>query len=148
MQDQLQQTAHANGINLNDNSVKSWMRSIVNGTADIKQYEDYVRSLAAQTFKPYAREIQAGQNVADLASPYIQSMADILEINPGSIDMFDSTIRKAMAHQNDKGEAVPLSVTDFENQLRADPRWQYTQQAQKQLKGYAIALGKMWGIQS
>ena len=148
MQDQLQATAHANGINLNESSVKTWMRSIVSGSADIKQYQDYIRSLAAQTFKPYARDIQAGVDVADLAAPYMQSMAETLEINPASINMFDPTIRKAMAHQNEKGEAVPLSVTDFEDQLRADNRWQYTDSAHKQLKGYANQLGKLWGIQS
>ena len=148
MQDQLQQTAHANGINLNEKSVRTWMRSIVNGSADIKQYQDYVRSLAAQTFKAYSRDITAGVDVADLAAPYMQSMAETLEINPASINMFDPTIRKAMAHQNEKGEAVPLSVTDFEDQLRADNRWQYTDSAHKQLKGYANQLGKLWGIQS
>lgn len=124
------------------------MRSIVNGSADIKQYQDYVRSLAAQTFKAYSRDITAGVDVADLAAPYMQSMAETLEINPASINMFDPTIRKAMAHQNEKGEAVPLSVTDFEDQLRADNRWQYTDSAHKQLKGYANQLGKLWGIQS
>jgi hypothetical protein len=86
--------------------------------------------------------------VADLAAPYMQSMAETLEINPASINMFDPTIRTAMAHQNEKGEAVPLSVTDFEDQLRADNRWQYTDSAHKQLKGYANQLGKLWGIQS
>jgi hypothetical protein len=148
LQDQLQETAYKNGIKLNEKSVTTWMRSIVNGSADIKQYQDYVRSIAAQTFKPYSRDITAGVDLADLAQPYVQSMADTLEVNPASINMFDPTIRKAMSHTNDKGEPVPLSVTDFENQLRADSRWQYTDQAHKQLKGYANQLGKLWGIQS
>lgn len=148
IQDELQQMAHANGVNLNDHSVQVWMRSIVRGEADIKQYEDFIRASAAATFKGYARDITAGVNVADLAQPYVQSMAETLELNPQSINMFDSTIRRAMAHTNEKGEAVPLSITDFEDQLRADKRWQYTDQAHTQMKGYANQLGKLWGIQS
>ena len=148
IQDRLEQTAYRNGVRLNKKQVNRWMRQIIRGEADVNQFENYIRGLASQTFTAYGKEIKSGMDAIDVASPYMQSMADILELNPASVDMFDRTIRRALSHKNDKGEPVPMSLTDFEDSLRADKRWQYTDQAREQMKGYAIALGKMWGILS
>lgn len=146
MSEQLKQTALANGVRLGDDQIQTWMRQIVKGDADVKQFEQYIRKLAAQTFSAYGKEIEAGVNVNELAAPYMQSMADILELNPASINMFDKTIRRAMSHTNAKGEPVPMSLSDFEDSLRADKRWEHTDNARHQLTGYALALGRMWGV--
>lgn len=148
IQDRLEQTAFRNGVKLNKKQVNRWMRQIIRGEADVNQFENYIRGLASQTFVAYGKEIKSGMDAIEVAAPYMQSMADILELNPASVDMFDRTIRRALSYKNDKGEAVPMSLTDFEDSLRADKRWQYTDQAREQMKGYAIALGKMWGILS
>ena len=146
IESQLRQTAAANGITLNKNQTKTWMRQIVRGEADVRTYDSYIRDLAAKTFSAYGQEIKAGMNVVDVASPYVQSMASILELNPTSVGMDDRTIRKAMTHRNEKGEAQPMSIADFEDSLRGDKRWQYTDQAHEQMQGYAIEMGKMWGV--
>lgn len=146
--DQLRRTALANGVRIGEDQLNRWMRQIVKGDADVSQFESYVRKIAAKTFGAYGKEIESGVDLADIAAPYVQSMADILELNPASINMFDKTIRKAMSFTNDKGEPQPMSLTDFEDALRADRRWQFTDGARDQMKGYAIALGKMWGTLS
>lgn len=146
IQDRLEQTAFRNGIRLDPKQVKKWMRQIVRGEADVNQFENYIRKIAAQTFSAYGQEIKAGMDAMEVAAPYIQSMADILEMNPASINLFDKTIRRALSYTNEKGEAQPMSITAFEDSLRADKRWQYTDGAREQLKAYAIELGKMWGV--
>jgi hypothetical protein len=148
IQDRLQQTAYRNGVKLNKQQTAKWMRRIIRGEADVNQFENYIRGLAAQTFTAYGKEIKSGMDAIDVAAPYMQSMADILELNPASVDMFDRTIRRALSFKNDKGEAVPMSITDFEDSLRSDKRWQYTDNAHEVMKGYAVALGKMFGILS
>lgn len=148
IQDRLEQTAFRNGVRLNQKQVKKWMQQIVRGEADVNQYENYIRKLAAQTFTAYGKEIKSGMDAMDVATPYIQSMADILELNPASVNLFDKNIRRALSWKNEKGEAVPMSIADFEDQLRNDKRWQYTDNAKEQLMGYAVELGKMWGILS
>lgn len=148
IQDRLEQTAFRNGVRLNKKQVNKWMRQIVRGEADVNQFENYVRKLAAETFTAYGTEIKAGMDAIEVAAPYIQSMADILEMNPASVNLFDKNIRRALSYKNDKGEARPMSLTDFEDSLRADKRWQYTQGAKEQLMGYAVELGKLWGVLS
>jgi hypothetical protein len=122
------------------------MRQIVRGNSSQEQYEGFIRAEAAKTFKAYAEQINGGVDLIDVASPYLQSMADILELNVGSLDLFDRKIRKAMSHKNDKGEHVPMSISDFEDELRKDRRFQYTDQARQQVTEYAVNLGKMFGV--
>lgn len=148
IQDQLERTAHRNGIKLNDAQVQKWMQQIVKGEASVGQFENYIRGIASQTFAAYGDQIKAGMDVADVAAPYMQSMADILELNPGSVDLFDKTIRRALSHKDEKGNPIAMSITDFEDSLRADKRWQYTDAAKEMAQGYAVALGKIWGVLS
>lgn len=146
IEQQLRKTAMANGVNVGDEQLKGWMQSVVKGDAGVDQYQQYIRDVAAKTFTAYGDQIKAGMDMADLASPYLQSMSNILEMNPAKINLFDPTIRRALSYRNDKNEAVPMSITDFEDSLRQDKRWEYTQNANDQMKGYGIALGKMWGL--
>lgn len=142
----LKETAFRNGVSLNPKQMQGWMKSIVRGEADVAEFQNYIRRMSAETFGAYGKEIRSGVDLYDLAGPYMNAMSDILELNPGDVNLFDKTIRKALSFRNEKGEFQPMSLTDFEDQLRADQRWQYTQNAKEQMQGYAVALGKMWGV--
>lgn len=143
---QLRNTALRNGVRVNREQMRGWMRQIVRGNASQDQYQTHIRDLAAQTFAAYGDQIRGGMDVIEVASPYMQTMADLLELNPGSIDLYDQKIRKALSFKNDKGENVPMSISDFEDEVRRDKRWQYTQGAKDQMTEYAINLGKMFGV--
>ncbi len=145
---QLRNTALRNGVRLPKAQMQRWMRNIVRGNSSQEQYETFIRSEAAKTFGAYADQINGGMDLADVASPYISSMAEILELNPGGIDLYDRTIRKALSNKNDKGEFVPLSISEFEDSLRQDKRWAHTQQANEQARGYVDALSRMWGLRA
>lgn len=142
----LRNTALRNGVRLGNDQVKRWMREIVRGNSSQEQYETFIRDVAAKTFAAYGDQIKGGMDMADVASPYIQSMADILEVNPASVDLYDRTIRRALSFKNEKGESVPMSITDFEDSLRQDKRWQYTKNAKDQARGYTQAIARMWGL--
>lgn len=144
----LSSLAYQNGVRISRNQMRGWMRSIARGDGSPEQFQNYIRKIAASTFSLYGDQIKAGANLLDVANPYIQAMAGTLELNPGEIDLFDPTVRKALSGvKDDKGVAQPLSITDFEDQLRRDKRWQYTKTAQTQAKGYATAIARMWGLQ-
>ena len=124
------------------------MKQIVKGNASADQFETFIRDTAAQTFGAYGEQIHGGMNMADLATPYMNSMAQILEVNPASLDMFDPTVRRAMAGMHDAktGKLHPMSITDFEDSLRQDKRWQYTKQAKDSATEWTRALSQMWGL--
>lgn len=143
---QLRNTALRNGVRVDKDQMKRWMRNIVRGNSSAEQYESHIRTQAAQTFKAYADQINGGMDVADIASPYMQTMADVLEMNPASIDLYDRTIRRALNYKDKDGKEVAMSISEFEDSLRQDKRWQYTDSARQQATEYAIRLGESFGV--
>ena len=147
VENNLRTLATQNGIGITRAQLNNWMRHIARGSASQDQFEQYIKNQAAATFPIYGDQIKAGMTMMDIASPYIQSMASTLELNPASLNLHDRTIRRALSGtRDDKGNLQPVSITDFEDSLRQDRRWQFTQTAQTQARGYVNALSKMWGL--
>lgn len=140
--------AYQNGIKLSPQQMQGWMQAVARGDQSESELSNSIRDIAAKTFSLYGDQIKGGANLYDVASPYVQAMASTLELNPNSIDLFDPNIRKALTGvRNDKtGQYEPMSVTSFEDTLRQDKRWQYTQTAQDQARGYVSAISKAWGL--
>jgi len=146
-QEELKRLARANGVSYNDNWYASASRAVVGGVKTLQDYENDIRKQAASAFPVYADQIKAGQDVADIASPYVQRMGALLEINPADVDLFDSSIREALSGRNpDTGKAQAKSLWQFENDLRKDPRWQKTNNAKETYANATQGLLKTWGL--
>jgi len=146
-QQELKALARANGVSYNDNWYTTAARNVVGGTRAAQDYESDIRAQAASAFPVYAEQIKAGQNVADIASPYIQRMSALLEINSNDIDLFDKSIKQALSGRNpETGKAETKSLWQFENDLRKDPRWQYTNNAREATSSITNGILKRWGL--
>jgi hypothetical protein len=67
----------------------------------------------------------------DLASPYISSMAQILELPAGDINLFDPLIKKALQYKDPKkGGPKAMPLWAFEQELRSTSQWRQTKNAQ------------------
>lgn len=128
--DKLASYAYDMGIRMSDWWLGEASRQIVAGSKSIQDFEDEIRRNAKGTYSNWAKQIDAGQSVADLASPYFQSMATILELPAGSVNLFDPTIKKALQSKDSQGKSVIKPMWQFENELRNDPRWRKTKNAQ------------------
>ena len=93
----LKNLAYDNGIKIADADATAYANKIVAGQVDENTVYNTIRESAASAFPALADKIKAGLDLKSLASPYIQSMSDILEIPNTSIDLFDPEIRGAMA---------------------------------------------------
>lgn len=140
--DQLRELAMANGVRYSDDWYQSEARSVAAGLKTADDSARDIQELAASRWQPWADRIRAGQTAYELASPYINRMADILELNPASITLDDPYISRAAMGAN--GQAMPL--WDFEQQLRKDPRWLNTSRAQNDITGIASSIMKMFGL--
>lgn len=132
--DQLQNYAYNMGVNLSGKWFADRGRLIVRGIGSIQDYKNEISNKAKAAFPQWTKQIDGGQTVADIAQPYLQSMSQILELPQGSINLFDATIKKALNYTNPgtlAKEAKPL--WQFENDLRSDPRWKKTKNAQDSL---------------
>ena len=143
----LKQTAFRNGVNVTDGLVQAWAKRIALGQATVEDAQQSIRDKYAKSIAPgFEKELAAGQDLYDLASPYMQTMAKTLEMSPGDIDLFDPTIRKALASSSDKdGQVGSVPLWQFERELKKDQRWLKTNNARDELDKQARNLAQMFG---
>jgi hypothetical protein len=138
--------AFNNGIKLADDDATTYANKIVAGQLDEDTVYNTIRESAASAFPSLADKIKAGIDLKTLASPYIQSMSDILEIPNTAIDLFDPQIRSAMAFTLPDGKVGTKSIYNFEKELRKDDRWQYTNKAREQAASVATTVLRDFGF--
>lgn len=145
--DKLRAIADANGVSYSDSYYQTAAQSMVKGNRTAQDYVNDVRVQAASAYPVYAEQIKAGQNVKDIASPYIQRMGALLEVNDQDINLNDPTIREAISGINpETGKAQAKSLWQFENDLRKDPRWAKTANAREQTSKVANGILQKWGF--
>lgn len=145
-QSKMASMAWANGVRLDGNWYMNYYRMILQGVSTEQQAMQDIRNKAAAMFPGFREQIMAGQNMMDIASPYLQGMSSILEINPGSLDLFDPTITGALNYKDNKGVTGAKPLWQFEVDLRKDPRWLKTGNAREGLMGVAHKVAQDFGV--
>jgi hypothetical protein len=138
--------AYDNGVALSDSAAMSYATKIVAGQLDENTAFSTIRESASNAFPAYADKIKAGIDLKTLADPYIQSMSNILEIPSSAIDLFDPKVRSAMSFTLPDGKVGAKSIYDFEKELRQDDRWQYTNQARKEVADVTLKVLRDFGF--
>jgi hypothetical protein len=144
-QNRLETFAFANGVHVNRPTMQKWLQQIVRGNSTVEEYEEYLTKQAVAKFPNWAKELKAGMTVAEIADPYRQTMAQMLEINPANIGMNNKLLGGALSFKNDKGEYRSMSISEFEDAVRKDPRWQYTDNARETVSGITASLLQTFG---
>ena len=85
--------------------------------------------------------LDSGTDLNTIYSPYKTTMAAVLELNPESISLDDSVLRKAI------GPNGEMPIYEFERALRQDGRWQYTNNAKKEVSDAALRVLRDFGFQ-
>lgn len=144
---ELRTAAMRNGYKIPKHKLQEWNKSILSGNSSMEDYQAFIRRQAAAAFPTFAEELNAGADLEDLASPYMDSMARILELNPREVNLFDPKVRKAMASKDAKtGKPSAVPIYDFETQLREDPRWMKTRNAHEEVMGMGRQVLQMMGF--
>jgi hypothetical protein len=144
----MKQYAYNMGIKLNDQTIKNQAQAVVKKIATTQDYEDQVREQAKSMFPAYGEAIDAGSTVRDIAAPYMSLMSNELQIPDNSIDVMDPTIKKALNGLDANGKPGGVSLTDFEQQVRNDPRWKKTSNAQNNVMNVGMRVLSDMGLVS
>jgi hypothetical protein len=76
----------------------------------------------------------------------MQTYAQTLEVNPNTIKLSDRMIQQALASKDAKGQPATKTVWQFEQDLRKDPRYMKTQQAQDDAMKMTKQVLEDWGV--
>lgn len=121
-------------------------RKVLTGEIDQDTIDQQIRDLAKSQFPTLSAQIDEGYTVKQIASPYIQSMAAILEIDPTTIGLQDLSIKQALTGIDMDGKPTTKPLWLFEQDLRKDPRWNYTKNAQEATMGVARRVLQDFGL--
>ena len=148
----LQSIAKRNGFKLEDilprgadgkpMPAQETLKRIALGELDPTRLEQDVRKLAAIGQPQFVRDLLGqGIDLEEIYAPYRKTMANILELDPGQIDLNDPTLRMGI---NDKGD---VNLYDYAKELRKDSRWQYTGNAREAVSDSALTVLRNFGFQ-
>ena len=134
--------------------VDSWYQNAVNQINNpqsgltINDFMGQIKDQAKLDWSGYADKIDKGFKVSDIVSPYINSMARILEIDPNAVDIStDPYIKKAAGLTvGPDGTSQPMPTWQFENLLRQDPKWLQTNNARDSLMSTGLDFLKSFGL--
>ncbi|MFJ2176406.1 hypothetical protein ACIOHE_26385 [Streptomyces sp. NPDC087851] len=145
--DKLHEVAYLNGMRYGKYFEQA-ARGIVRGVTTLETEEAKIRAAAAARYSSYAEQIKAGQNVMDLAAPYIKATSSILELAETDIDLFNKHIAAAMTSKPKAGQAAGTQTPlwQFENDLRNDPLWKKTNNARESMMTVARQVAKDFGM--
>ena len=144
--DALKATAASYGVSYSPDWYTQSAKDILTGKVDNDTLNQQFKELAKSRYPSLAKQIDAGYTVKQIASPYLQSMATILEINPNDISLEDPTIKQAFTSIDDQGQPSTRPLWQFEKELKQDPRWAYTKNAQQELMGTAYKVLSDFGL--
>lgn len=140
--------ARDNGFQVSDiipggSNEQQTLQDIASGKIDINRVIADTRKLAASGQPTYVRDLLAqGYSLKQVFAPYRQVMANVLEIgDDDQIDLNDPLLRSAIT---DKGD---MNLYDFRKALRADSRWQYTEQARSDVSSSVLGVLRDFGFQ-
>lgn len=146
--DKLKIEARNYGVSYNDLWFDQAAASIVQGYSSIEDYQSQIKDYSKQIYPAFAKQIDSGVTPYAIASPYINTMANILEINPNDINLNDPTISMALKNVDTEGTPSVKPLWQFEKDLRQDSRWRFTKNAQQDLMGTARKVLSDFGLVS
>ncbi|MEW2498366.1 transglycosylase SLT domain-containing protein [Streptomyces nodosus] len=143
--DKLHTAAYLNGMRYSSDWYKKNAVSVVSGKTTEETVEAQIRKAAAARYSSYSEQILAGQNVMDLAAPYIRSLSGLLELPETDVDLFNKHVSKAMTAKGG-ADGAQMPLWQFENEVRSDPLWRKTNNARESMMTVARQVARDFGL--
>lgn len=146
LEQDIKKTAGAYGVNVSKGFIAKQVDRVLmqQGTRD--GYVEYFRNAAKQTYAAYADQIDAGFTVDEIAEPYKQTVAKLLELNPEQVTLDEPLVKKWLTARDDKSKPAFVPMWKAENEARADARWLKTDNAREAASGAALKVLDDWGF--
>ena len=110
-------------------------------------WQTKLKNYAKSKYAAFADRIEQGETVMDIAQPYLDAYAQTLEVNPQDISLDDRYMQKALQGTSQAGKPpAAQAVWQFQQELRKDERWGYTQNARQAAAETATVIGRAFGM--
>jgi len=144
--DALKTFANSFGMAYSASQYDKWSIDIFSGTTTIDDLKNKVKTDAASAYPAYSDQIMKGVSVDSLASAYRTSIANILEVDPDSVDYNNPFLRRALQNVGPDGKAIVKPIWQFDKELRSSKEWEYTNNARDTMDTLSLKVLRDWGL--
>jgi hypothetical protein len=145
----VKELADSYGVTVSDAQVADFIGGSMAGRYTEDNIADFMRDQARSKYPGLSGYLDVGMTVKQVAGPYLQSYAQILEQGPETVSVNDPAIQRALQGVPAKDQQPPVkaqSLYDFERDLRKDPRWLTTKNAKDSVQNTALGVLRDFGI--
>jgi len=135
-EDQLRQAMRDLGVFMPEDQLDKQIRQIISGQQTIQGVSAQLRAQSASMYPAYSTQINSGMNLSDIAAPFISRAQQLLETGVGGVNIESPLIKSALQYAPG-GVPTAMPLGDFEKQVRQDPRWLSTDNAQDSIMSNA-----------
>jgi hypothetical protein len=140
----LMNLAYQNGVSFNDGWYNSSINSVASGLATVEDFQAQIRKQASSSFPVWAKQIEAGFDVRDLASPYTSIMQK--RLGRGEVGLDDPLLRQAFNSVGEDGRPAVMGTWDFEKMIKRTDEWAESEDGHNEVMGLVRELGRTMGF--
>lgn len=141
----LKSYASSMGVSYNEDWYKTAATSMATNASNLSAYQKQINDLAKSKYAGFAEQIDAGHTVSEIASPYLNSMSNTLEVPAGSLSLADPTVHKALTNLDANGKPAAKPLWQFEQELKQDDRYFKTNQSHREMADIASSMAQTFG---
>lgn len=149
LQAHLKQTAADYGVAFTDSFIDGYVNKIQSGQDTTDGFDNLMKARAKAAYPQFAQQIDGGMTLQQIADPYMATYSKVLEVPQTAVTLNDPQVQKALAQVDPKtGTQSSMPLWQFEQQLKKDPRYDYTSQAKTDAYTTLHEIGQNWGFAS
>jgi len=120
--------ANRNGLNLSRQAAAKFITNMTTGAQTFDDVKDELRrTYLAGMFPAWSDRIEQGYDPEVLFEPYRDTARRLLEVEDVGFD--DPVLKQALQRVDANGRPVQMPLYEFEQEIRKDPRWEFTDNA-------------------
>lgn len=136
--------ADSMGLNYGATVYVKDMQSLMTGEKTVQDIFNSYRESAMNLYAGFADRLKQNPSltIKDLASPYINTMASLLEVDPSTLSLTNPTLQGALSTAN--GQLKPLS--EFIKDVKNTDAWKFTLNAKQEASSLASSFKQAFGF--
>jgi hypothetical protein len=134
-------------VPISNSTAQAFSSAMAQGTMDSTAVDAYLQKQAESLYPSIAGAIKAGITPADYVTPYKEVAAQLLGVDPNSIDMTKPQYARALSAPGPGGVPTAMSLYDWQQTLMSDPQYNYMNSVNAKDRASSIAqgLGEVFG---
>lgn len=143
----LRKNADAYGVRFSDDWYARAVQQIQAGEITQADLDNEIVTASRSRYQGLAGLISPTRSLADIADPYLQMKADVMEVPLETLTLEDPDIQAALQVRDpNTGNVMPQSLYEFKMALRQKPAWAGTTQGRQEMNDGAMKMLKDFGF--